>query len=369
MKKNTIIFSLVFVLLIAVGILLNAGIKSEKFRIDEEKLLELMPSQEPDRIEAVEFTPSEEETRVIKKYKAYKDDKLVGYIYIGETKGYSDGLQIAYAINSKNHKVTGAKIVQSNETPRFVEALANSNFYKQFKNVDFTIFNIKLTRVTVSSAKTSATPNGSNKDPKAVIAPHTTDGFERLLYVVRQEYAKDNKKFVMPSGLVVLSKDVDYTNINQFNYVFKDEADDSEVQAVIDKDYNIVSLSDESKRDAVLEALSNTDNQMVDWIVSADKVGTVTTLVIHAKAYSTTYATATVTIDNGTITNVDLKYSVAQSYEENPGYNSSEGNYDNAQTQLLEDTDIKAITGATETYRGLHAIQTIIRGYMEANHE
>ena len=371
MKKNTILFSLLFVVLIALGIIFNAGIRTEKVKIAEKKFTEdmllLLPNLEANKLEEVKVTPSDKETKIVRKFKALKDETLVGYIYVGETKGYQAGLQVAYGIDSKLHKVTGAKIVNSNETSRFLEALANSNFYDQFKNIDLKVFNLKLKRLTVGEAKTGATPNGGNKNDKDVIAPATTAGFEKILLSVREEYANDNNKFTMPKGLSILSKNIDYINVNQFLYVFK-TSDEKQVDVVVNDNYEIITISDETQRLAVVELLSDDNNKMVNYIDSATTVGTVTTLVILTKSYVGNVK-ATVTIDNGTITSTSIDYTAPQTYTNDYNDKYFGGDYSNAPQQLKDNIDIPVVAGATRTHDGLKTAQSILRKYLEVNYE
>lgn len=379
MKKNTIIFALAFVVLIALGIIFNSGIRNEKVKIAEKKFNEdiftLLPGTDADKLEEVEVPDSDKETKLVRKFKVFKDTELVGYVYVGETKGYKAGLQIAYGINVKNHKVTGAKIVASNETDRFLAALANSNFYEQFKNIDLTVFDITLKRLLLQDTTSSATPNGNNTSPDSIVGVDTTKGFENLLLFIREEYAKDNNKFVMPTGLALKTKALDYKNVDLFLYVFQDG--DEEIKVTVDKNYEIKDISDQNKWDEINELLKESKNKINNYIVSAITEGTVTTLVIRANTYyrgdigTQTYATTTVTIDNGTVTNVSLVYSHEQTFddEHNSDYNGGDLSEGTISGLIKNDVTIEVITGASRTSEGVIATQTILRNYLEANYE
>lgn len=360
-NKNLIIFSVAFVLVIVFGLLINSGIENERTKLAEEKELEklmtLLPDLGVDKIVEVNQKnfKSNDQTKIVKRYNGMKGKDIVGIIYVGETKGYKEGLNVAFGINTANDKIVGMEILQNQETDRFLVALKEEEFFKQFASKDLSKYLLTVDVVT------GPTPN-SGKD--GVIAPATSGGVEKVMLLVREQYAEDTK-FEMPSGLVFVSKSLDYTNTDQFKYVFK--LGETNINVVVNKNYEIVSIDDETQRDAALEIINLPANKFTNYIVSDTISDGVTTLVVRAQAYSSTYVTTTFTIEGGVVTNVDLKYSAPQTYDDEHNEDYTGGNFDSAPADLKNNIDINPVTGATYTYNGLKVTQEILRGYLEAN--
>lgn len=371
MKKNLnyIFFPLAFVLIIALGIVFNSLVSNEKVTIKDKKEKEalvlaiknLLPGLDVDTVEAVEQEfITEGDTKITKRYNGLKDNKVVGIVYFGTTKGWKDGLEVAIGIDTKKNFVIAADIFENNETPSFYAALKASKFFEQFKSKDMNKFVMNVVLVT------GPTPNtGTIKE----LAPNTSAGVEKVMLLSRKQYAKDTG-FKMPSGLTIVSKSVDFENINQFIYVFK--AEDKNVNVIVNKNYEIISIDDESQRTAASELISK--NKMTDYIDSVTTEGNVTTLVIKTAAYSGSTATTTVTITDKVVTNVKITYSVDQSYDDdhNDDYWSGKDsgkNYNKTNEDIKNNTDVYVITGATITGTALRNAQNILRGYMGAHHE
>ena len=369
MKKNNIIFSLALVLILVFGILINNVIKNEKTNIAEEKAKEaevatikaLLGGIEVDTVESIEQDFLDKDgTKIIERFNALKGNELVGVVYIGETKGWEDGLQVAFGINAKTHKITGSKIVAYNESQEFYEALTLSNFFDQFDNKDMSEYIMNVALVTGPTPRTGDT---------GVVAPDTSRGIEKIMLLAREQYSVDTV-FEMPSGIRFVSKDLDYTNIDQFNYVLK--LGDTNINVVVNKDYEIVSIDDETQREAALEVINL--NKMTNYITSVTIDGSTTTLVIRALAYKDSYSTSTVVITDGAIVSVDVVFSVPQTYQDDhndPYWFGPDSNKDTSgmANDIENDVDLSPITGATYTVNAYRNTQIIIRGYMEANNE
>lgn len=363
-KKNVnyVIFILAFVVILAGGILFNSAITKEKVYYSElNEIRNLLNGVEVTSYELTNqkfFLPAENGTKITKRYNAYNGKELVGIVYVGTTKGYKEGLEVAIGIDVKKDFIVGAKIVNSNETQMFLDLLVKKDFFKQFKKKDMSYFNIEFQFVT------GATPiNGG----QGTIAPFTSEGIQKVMLMARKQYASDTD-FVMPVGLTLVSKSVDFENINQFKYVLKFV--DKEINVVVNKNYEIVSIDDESQKTAAQDFIKK--NPMTDYIDSVTTEGNVTTLVIKTAAYSGSVATTTVTITDGSVTDVKIVYSQEQTYDMNDEYNNgkdSDKTYDNAAQDILNNIDIYMITGATVTGNALRNAQNILRGYMEAHHE
>jgi hypothetical protein len=352
MKKNTIIFGLCFVLLIALGIVFNNGILNEKETITTEKFVELLvPRIEYNKIkeEATTFL-TENDTTITKKYNVYKGDEVVAIVYFGKTKGYKDNLEVAFGIDVKKNIIVGMEIVSSQETEAFLKALNRDSFEQQFKSKDLTKFALEVQIIS------GATPNGGNGD----IAPFTSAGIQKVMLLARKQYSKDTG-FVMPLGLEVVSKSLDYKKIDQYNYVLKLE--ETVINVVVNKDYEIVTISDETHRAAALETIKK--DKVIHYIDDVKVEGNTTTLKINAKGYETSRIKTTVIITDNVIVSVNLTYTEEQTFEYAPDYTT--GDYENAPNQIENGESITAVTGATRTYEGLTATQQILKAYMEAN--
>ncbi len=363
MKKhmNLIIFSVAFVLIVALGILVNSlTAKDKEYYKELNYVRSLLNGVEVSSYELSNqkfFLPAEDGTKITKRYNAYKNKELVGIVYVGTTKGYKDGLEVAIGIDAKKNFIVGAKIVSSNETGIFLDALAKTDFFNQFKKKDMSRYNIDF------FLSTGATPISGNRD---IVAPFTSTGIQKVMLMARKQYANDTS-FVMPIGISLVSKSVDFNNINQFNYVLK--LGDKEFKVVVNKNYDIVSIEDETQRTAAQDFIKK--NQMTDYIDTVSTEGNVTTVVIKTSAYSAT-ATTTVKITDGSVTDVNITYSSDQTYDQNEEYYDgpdSGKTYDNANQEILNNTDVYIITGATVTGNALRNAQNILRGYLEAHYE
>lgn len=360
MKKNTLIFGLFFVLLIALGIVLNNGINKEKLSIKSEKEIaareefvkSLVPGLEFDKVaEATATFLTENDTTITKKYNVTKGEDVVGIVYFGKTKGYKDNLEVAFGIDVKNNKIIGMKIVSSQETKAFLDALNNDEFYNQFESKDLTKFALEVNLIS------GATPNGGSGE----IAPYTSSGIEKVMLLTRRQYSEDTG-FDMPSGLAYHSKSLDFKNVDQYNYVLK--LGDKEVNVVVNKKYEIVSISDETQKTAALEVINK--NRMTDYIDKATVEGNTTTLVINTKGYEFSRIKTTVVITDDVIVSVKLDLS-SQSYEDDYNTDYKGGNFDNAPDEIKNNKPITIVAGATKTKDGIIKAKEILKEYMEAN--
>jgi len=349
-NKQVIFWILSLLLLIVLGVLINSGTAKERNNIAKQKetaeLKLLFPDLDVEYLKAVdeEFL-DEEDTKIIKRYDAYdEDDELIGIIYIGETKGYKEGLQVAFGINTKTNKITNMKIMESNETETFLNAL-NENFYKQFKNKDLNKYIIGVDVIT------GATPNGGNGE----IAPYTSAGIEKVMLLARLQYSQDTD-FKMPSGLTFVSKELDYTNIDQFIYNFKLE--DTTIKAIVNKNYEIISIDDESQKDTALEIIKK--NKFTGYIDTLTTEDNKTILVISSADFSNRIK-ATITIEDSVVTDVNIEFLNPDSY--------GHDDYPNAANEIKNDQDIVLTTGATASYKGLKNIQEILREFLEVSYE
>ena len=143
-NKKLLLFILSFVLIIALGVVFNSLITSERERIAEEKehIINIVKHLGVKTLE--EDNPrsflKEGDTEVISRLQGYdRDEKLVATIYVSRTKGYKDDLNIAYAIDVATDKVVGFKLLENNETPKFIDALLVEDFTTQFKTKIFLI--------------------------------------------------------------------------------------------------------------------------------------------------------------------------------------------------------------------------------------
>jgi len=103
---------------------------------------------------------------VIEAYKALKDNKTVGYVFITASKGYGGNINITIGIDSEG-KVTGIKIGDNKETPGLGSKTSNNSFFSQFSG--FIIKEpLKVVKVKKTKAEEIEAVSGATISSKAV---------------------------------------------------------------------------------------------------------------------------------------------------------------------------------------------------------
>jgi hypothetical protein len=344
-KKNLLISILIFIVVLALGVVVNNMIGKEQERIAEEKdnIINLVKHLGVKKLEEDSARFIEDgDTEIIQKLIGLDDeDNLLAIIYVGETVGYKEDLQVAYAIDVKTDKVVGFKLLENNETPIFINTLlSNVEFTDQFKDK---ALNDKQMKVEVVSG---ATPNGGTDK---VIAPATSNGMNKILNVVRQQYAKDTD-FVTPAMLELKSNTQIYPSLN-FEYIFDDEG--TVVTLVVTNEYQFVSISDESYReDAMALAV---DNKVLNYISNIEG----NTITIKSKGYAGTI-TSTAVVDGILITSFTTDVSTETFYEADPS------DFNPVFIAIKNRTEVvPGVSGATYTRDGVIFARDILYTYLE----
>jgi electron transport complex protein RnfG len=84
---------------------------------------------------AESFTKLDDKNDIVTEaYKATKDGKTVGYVFVTASKGYGGNINITIGINSEK-KVTGVKIGENKETPGLGSKASDTSFLAQFLDV------------------------------------------------------------------------------------------------------------------------------------------------------------------------------------------------------------------------------------------
>ena len=344
-KKNLLISILVFVVVLALGVVVNNLIVKEQERIIEEKdnIINLVKhlgvkELEEDSVRFIEVG----DTEIIQKLNGLDEkDNLLAIIYVGETKGYREDLQVAFAIDVKTDKVVGFKLLENNETPIFLDALlSNVEFTDQFKDK---ALNDKQMKVEVVSG---ATPGGGTDK---VIAPATSSGMNKVLNVVRQQYARDTD-FVVPAMLELKSKSQVYPSLN-FEYKLDDEG--TAVTLVVTNAYQFVSISDESYREDAM-ALANA-NKVENYISNVEG----NTITIKSKGFAGTI-TSTAVVEGNVITSFTTDVSTETFYEASPS------DFNPVFVAVKNRAEVvPGVSGATYTRNGVVYARDVLYAYLE----
>jgi electron transport complex protein RnfG len=105
-------------------------------------------------------------------YRAIKDGKTAGYVFIAVSKGYGGNINITIGIDSER-KVTGIKIGDNKETPGLGSKTSNKSFLSQFLGFvakePLTVVKVKKTKPEEIEAVSGATIS-SNAVTRAVQA-------------------------------------------------------------------------------------------------------------------------------------------------------------------------------------------------------
>lgn len=346
MKKNIIIFSLGLIWIILFGVFYNNAIVNEQE--EAKSIIHMVTSLGVDRLEEdSEVTLLEENNvTILHKYDGYADDDIVAYIYIGETAGFKEGLQVAFAIDATTHHIVGMRIVESNETADYLRLLNQSEeFLLQFTEKDMSAVKFEIELIS------GATPNGTEND---VIGKFTCAGMENIMKVVRKQYDQDTA-FVAPTELALISKTQNMDDLNEFQYEFA--VGEQTVSVTTDKTYTITSISDPTQQTQIETFLAKASNKLNAYIDAVETVGTTVTLTVHSKGYGTTRLVSTVVITDGDITSFSTDLST-QSYDDDHNELYTGGSFNPVFQAIVDNTDLVSVTGATITFTGIvHAHQ------------
>ncbi|HEY8445005.1 MAG TPA: FMN-binding protein [Bacilli bacterium] len=342
MRKKLIIFSLAFIFVIAFGIVYNGLVNNEKDRLNQKRaqqqfldmyeVVEIKVDSLKENTE-VEFL-EEDDTKIIRRLDAYNKDKLVGIIYVGETKGRNEGLQVAFAIDVKKDNIVGMVFVQSNETPEYQKILTDNNkFLKQFLDKDMSA---KKFTVEATSGAT-LTGNGINK----------------IMQLVRAQYDADTD-FETPAGIEFVSSRQDFTTLN---FVYEFLADEETITVTTNQAYQIISISNEAYReDAAIEIEAH---KMSAYITNIDG----NNITIISKGFGGNLTT-TATVENGNITAFETDIS-GESYDSSYNDLYQGGNVAGLFDDIINGNELEAVTGATVTSNAIIAAHNILLAYIE----
>lgn len=336
MRKNTLIFAISFVLLIVIGFVFNHLIINEQKRMKEKELRELFTEIKIDRLEENDKANflAEEETKITRRLDAYKGKDLVGIIYIGEAKGRNDIIEVAFAVDTKKHKIVGMLILENKETPEYLSKLTtNDKFVKQFHNKD-----MSAKKFTVE-ATSGATITG--------------DAINNIMQLVRAQYDQDTD-FDAPASITFISKKQDFTTLN-FTYEFN--TDDGTITVVTNKEYEIIEISNpDYQEDAIIEIEANPMDAYIDKIED-------NTLTILSKGYAGTLVT-TATVADGKISSFNTDVS-NETYTNSYNDLYQGGDFKDVFADIVAGNELEAITGATITFDAVVAARDILLAYLE----
>ena len=350
MKKQLIFFIGAFVLLFALGALMNWGVAYEQK--EKESLIHLADSVGAKKMVADEVAFLESgNTKIIEKYNVTnKKGTLVAIIYVGQSKGFADDLVVASALDVVNHKIIGMKIVSSNETDRFLAALyANEAYLNQFKDKDLTKASLEV------ETFSGPTPNGGN----GIVAPATSLGLQNIMQLVRKQYDQDTD-FTAPVEIELLSKEQDLHDLGKFIYQFK--LGSEVVDCIVDQDYNLVEISDSSKQSLVMASILK--NKVPTYISSATLNGDIWTITINSLGYHGNLVSTATVKDTGAI--LSFTSDLSDETYDNP-YNSgyTGGSFNPVFEAVVNKTAITPVSGATVTSNGIGLARDILYDYIE----
>lgn len=346
-RKNLLVFILAFVVITVFGVVFNNLIENEKQRIADEKenIINIVKHLGVKTLE--EDNPrsflKEDGTEIISRLQGYDNEgKLVATIYVGKTKGYKDDLHVGYAIDVETDKVVGVKLLENNETPRFIEALFINDFIDQFKDKALSSKEMKV------EAISGATPNSGDH---GVIAPATTSGMDKILKLVRKQYAKDTD-FEMPAMLEFKSSAQDYDTLN-FVYVFNDEGTD--VTLVVNHNYELVSITNPAVQD---DAIAIAKTKKIKNFISSIEGNTITIKSDGINETSDITSTAVLNDDN------EIVSFTSDISQQTPAY-VGDKNFGPVYDAIINNGSLPAVSGATVTRDGIWAARNVLYAYLE----
>lgn len=288
--------------------------------------------------------------KVLEAYHVYENKQLVGVVYIGLTDGYAKDLKVAYGIKYENDEIVGMKIVSSNETPSFIKSLLEKvKFTEQFNKKSLADENFKVDTVT------GATPNTGKT---AVIAPATTAGLDRIMKLVREQYAKDsNGKFKIPDLATLISKRQNYEKLDEFIYVLEVEKEGAKTKITIstNENFEIQSIQPIEFDTAEFKekfSIVIANNKLTTLITEVKKEDTKTVLTINSPGYSGLITSIITLNDKGDIENIQSDTSKETYDDDYNNWKPENGRPAEVLPGKIIDTqlaDVDAIASATVT--------------------
>lgn len=287
---------------------------------------------------------------LIESYQVLNDlDDVVGYVYVIETKGCSEGLRAAYAISTENDHLLDVQVISHNETTS-VEGLyynlVTDDFFNRFVDKDLDVIDFSID--TLSGATYSSLAFDSGMKYARELYANDTD-FEIIQLVLTIDDVRYNHN---------LSTITDYPFIVDITY----GVDDKTATVALNNDLEyVLTLAGETPTALEIEALPS-------FVVEADALN-----IHHITVDSYTEATHTVRITTRGFSQpgmtIDVVLNDALTHVEQVNFVSSTESYDNPYnngysggrnpyveeafiSQYNEDeTIIDAIAGATVTSR------------------
>ncbi len=130
MKKDLIKYGVLLMGVCAVsGLLLSGVYKLTEKRIEKQKVLEEKLASQEVLPEATTFEKETRKGEVIEI--GLKGGKKVGEVYLVTTRGYSGEIKLKVGVDLRG-KITGVKILESNETPGLGAKIKGKKFLEQF---------------------------------------------------------------------------------------------------------------------------------------------------------------------------------------------------------------------------------------------
>jgi len=94
------------------------------------ELHEVLPNAE--QFEEISFNVSG--TNIVQTYKGLSNNRIVGYVFLSRTPGFSDYIKILIGTNKQ--QITDVKIIENAETPGLGSRITEDSFLSQFRNKD-----------------------------------------------------------------------------------------------------------------------------------------------------------------------------------------------------------------------------------------
>lgn len=122
-------------------------IQKNKMNALEQALHEVLPNAE--QFEETSFDVSE--TNLVQIYKGLAGNRVVGYVFVSKTHGFSDYIKILIGTNTQ--QITNVKVIEHAETPGLGSRITEDSFLSQFKNRDINYQEFDaITGATISSS-------------------------------------------------------------------------------------------------------------------------------------------------------------------------------------------------------------------------
>lgn len=257
----------------------------------------------------------------------------IAVIYVVETYGNSEGLQVAFAISLEDDEIIDMVVIEHKETVseenEYFNKLTEDNFYNQFENKDLDVIDFTIDSVSGVT--------------------YSSKGFEAAMQYARELYANDFDDFEIIDIILEINSveyNYDLTTIDDYHFIgdITFGQDNNQATVALDEDFNyLYTISGVEPSSAEIEALPNyvvDSNEMENSLRVESFDDTTNIVVVEVTGYPPAGPiTLTIELNSNLTDYLSINVDTNQNYDD--PYN---GGYDGDPAPAVEDEYINQYT-------------------------